>query len=260
MDPVILFVKSLPSIFATAGIVILSVSAMQKTWANLTVRTGFTKIFGLTISDWLVILAESIVIFFCIVLPFPYSNILMSVYFAGLLLVATFLRGTRCNCFGVSRNIIDVVHLGLLAGISTANLAATSITKPNETIASIALGITLGLVILAIWQHERQSGNIEFVVGSHMADRTDYERISEIIIFTQHGCNSCRVLKNILANRRFSVPLSFEDEKHSELVRKKKIASFPSALVRFDNQSEKTQAKLLTGISEIIGFLSRGLV
>lgn len=52
----------LPSLVLTAGLVVLSFSAVKKLWANLVIRTGKTKLVGVEVSDWLAISSEIIVI------------------------------------------------------------------------------------------------------------------------------------------------------------------------------------------------------
>lgn len=247
-----------PSLALTVGIVVLSVSAIKKLWANLTIRTGRTELVGLEITDWLVILAEVIVIGFSAWVPFPYSNLLIGFYFLALLTIAFLLRGTQCNCFGISDNSIDVVHLSLLTIISAANLMSILVADPSHSIGSVLLGLLVGGFILNVWQRKRASRQPNAKRSLPSAREVDAKGVSGITVLTQQGCNSCRVLKSILDDRNFFVPLTFEDEKHSDLARAHRIASFPTALVHFHESLGASPSKQLNGITEIIGFLAKG--
>lgn len=249
---------SMPSVVLAAGIVILAISAIKKLWANITIRTGQTKLAGLEIADWLVILTEFIVIGIGVWIPFPYSNLLIGLYFLALLTVASLLRGTQCNCFGISENSIDKLHLSLLAIISSTNLVSILVTDPSRSTGSVLLGLLAGGFILIMWQRKRTSRPPKFKHSLPDDREIDFEGVSEITILTQQGCNSCRVLKSIIEDRDFFVPLVFEDEKHSDLARAHRIASFPTALVYFHENSAPPQSRQLNGITEIIGFLAKG--
>mgnify|MGYP002722674346 FL=1 len=248
----------LPSLVLTAGLVVLSFSAVKKLWANLTIRTGKTELVGLEVTDWLAISTEVIVIGIGTWAPLPYSNMVVALYFLALLVVAFLLRGTQCNCFGISENVIDIVHISLLAIISMANVMSIFIDSPAHSTRSVLLGLLAGGVILIIWQQKRPSSRTKAEHSIPPEQEVGFESVSGITVFTQQGCNSCRVLKSVLEDRDFFIPLIFEDEKHSSLVRTHRISSFPTALVHFSDRPECPQTLQLNGVTEIIGFLAKG--
>lgn len=250
----------LPSLVLTAGLVVLSFSAVKKLWANLVIRTGKTKLVGVQVSDWLAISSEIIVIGIGAWAPLPYSSLVIALYFLALLVVAFLLRGTQCNCFGISENIIDTVHISLLAIISIANMGSIFIENPAHSTRSVLLGLLAGGAILIIWQNKRPSSQTKAESALPPVQEVGFENISGITVFTQQGCNSCRVLKSVLKDRDFFIPLIFEDEKHSSLVRAHRISSFPTALVHFSDGPECPKTRQLNGITEIIGFLARSRV
>ncbi|QQU88709.1 hypothetical protein I6I68_01565 [Corynebacterium glucuronolyticum] len=140
----VITVGMLPSIAGVTGITVLVVSAVRKFWANFFVREGSTELVGFQISDWLVIFIEALIILLALQMDFPMGNLIIGLYFMLLTGIAFSLRGSQCNCFGISRNNIDFVHLSFLGMIALANFASTLVEDAIFSSRSVIFGFGLG--------------------------------------------------------------------------------------------------------------------
>ena len=237
------------------GTVVLFFSAVKKIWANFAIRRGETTLFGLIIPDWMVVLVEAIVIT-AVLLVMPIGNYIIGLYFIALFIVALKLHGNKCNCFGISKNSIDLTHLLLLITIALVNIIFALITAPVVTLWSALLGLLAGIVILLIWQSDRSNHGLDVPIASDFSE-FNYAIITRITILFQEGCVACDALKRIINKDLLdNLDMYFDDAKNSEIAQKHKIASFPAAVVEFTDESGHPQSHELYGISEITSFLS----
>ena len=249
----------IPSILAAGSIVILLASLCGKLYANIALQNVKTKLFGVEFNDWYIISAEAVVLTLAVVVQFPFRNLILGIYFGALLFVAIKLRGTRCNCFGISNNQIDRVHLALLSLLAAGNLSVSGLSHASQTTASLVGGIIIGGAMLTIWKHK---GSMErkpvYPALSISEQNINNESVGQVMIITQQGCNSCRVLSSLLEGKHFEIPVKFIDEKNSELVRQYKIASFPTALLVQRETHAANEVQQLNGITAIVSFLAKG--
>ena len=246
------------SIFSGVAIGVLTISIIGKLWHIVFVSHSSTEIFGFLIPEWFVTLSEIVVIFlfyfFISSLP-NVSAVIIALYYSALLIVATRLRGEKCNCFGGSNKKIGRTHISGLSVIVT--LAMFNIIFATESLLlSWHLGsIVLSSIIIIVWRRERQ-GDFDVNMEAEFGGVDQINNVKKVLILKQEGCKACEALESLINSSDFSSEVIFERHDDNDIAVKFRVTSYPSAIL-FDQDGDPVGSSPIIGITGILSLLVR---